>query len=149
MKLLIKNKRAYYDYEILDKVEAGIVLTGGEVKSIMAKQANFTGSYVTISRDQQATLLNAFVNKWPFDQTAGYDPQRTRGLLLHRKEILRLQNELQQERAILVPLGFFVSNHKIKVLVGVAKPLKKFDKRRREQERTEKREIQKLRKTSS
>ena len=109
------NRHATFDYEILDTYEAGIELLGFEVKAIKTGHVNLTGSFVII-RDGQAVLLNASVPAHqPKNAPKNYEPARTRRLLLHKKEILNLKNNLETKGITLIPLDFLIhiSNRKI------------------------------------
>ena len=145
MPTLAYNKRAKFDYEILETLEAGLVLTGQEVKSIRAGQASLQGAYVVLSQKQELTLLNANI---PAYKMAGslpnYDPLRTRKLLLNKKEINYLARKLEQTGLTLIPLSLYTKHKKIKLELALAKGKKLYDKRKTIKEREEKRNIQKI-----
>jgi len=145
MKILSENKKAYFDYEVLEKFEAGIVLIGQEVKSIKAGRINLAGSYV-VPRDSEFFLINAKIPPYqPKNVPESYDPLHSRKLLLKKKEIDYLIGEVRQKGLTLVPLKVYTKRGKIKLEFGVAKGLKKADKReiikKREVEREIKREL--------
>lgn len=141
MSIIAKNRQAYYDNKILEEYQCGIVLTGGEVRSIIEGGVNLTGSFVMISTDIEAFVINMNISKWKFDTDKEYDPTKKRKLLLNKKEIIRLNLQKKQEQAVIIPLYFFKSHNKLKLNIALAKPLKKFDKRKRDKERTEKRNL--------
>jgi SsrA-binding protein len=141
MPTLAVNKKARFDYEIIDNYEAGLVLLGHEVKSAKKGTINMKGSYVTITNGK-ATLLNMHIGKY---QKAGslpdYDPYRTRDLLLHKKEIEKLISIKQEKGLTLIPLKIFTSYGKVKLAFGVGRGKKKHDKRRDIKDRDVKRRI--------
>lgn len=129
MKALAKNKRAYFDYEIGEKIEAGVVLTGQEVKSAKTGHINLSGSYAR-AHDGRASLLNASIQAYEHAANLeGYDPTQSRKLLLHKSEIIKLQSRLQTKGLTLLPLEVYVKKGKVKILLGLGKSKKKFDKR--------------------
>ena len=132
------NKRAYFDYKILETYEAGIELRGLEVKAIKTGRINLAGSYAII-KDNQLWLLNADVPAYqPKNTPAGYDSRRTRRLLLKTAEIKNLMGRVTEKGLTLMPLKVYTKNSKIKVGLGLAKSKKVFDKR----ETIKKREVQ-------
>lgn len=142
-KVLAENKKAGYDYEILDKYEAGIVLTGQEVKSIKTGKASIKGSYVVI-RDEEAFLVGAIVSPYqPKNSPVDYDPQRTRKLLLKKAEIKELIGKSKEKGFALVPLKIYSKYAKIKLAFGLGRGKKKTDKRETIKKRDAQREIQK------
>ena len=142
-KVLAENKKAGYDYEILDKYEAGIVLTGQEVKSIKTGKASIKGSYVVI-RDEEVFLVGAIVSPYqPKNSPVDYDPQRTRKLLLKKAEIKELIGKSKEKGFALVPLKIYSKYAKIKLAFGLGKGKKKTDKRETIKKRDAQREIQK------
>jgi SsrA-binding protein len=138
-KLLLKNRRATFDYEILKKYEAGIVLTGVEVKSLRAGSGSFFGSYVKLLSGE-AYLLNAQISPYSFADNRDYDPKRTRKLLLHKPELAELSQLSQQQGRSLIPLAFVLQGRHIKLEFGVARGKKKHDKRRELKEKAQKRD---------
>ena len=126
--LLVKNKRASFDYEISSKLTAGIQLTGAEVKSLRLKQASLTGAYVQIVHGE-AVLLGAQITPYKFATNPDYDPVRTRRLLLRRSEIARLSEQVSAKHYTLVPLAFVLEKNKIKLEIGVGRGRAKFEKR--------------------
>ncbi|HEX9664914.1 MAG TPA: SsrA-binding protein SmpB [Patescibacteria group bacterium] len=137
------NKRANFDYTILETYEAGLVLTGQEVKSIKAGQLSLKGSYVVIKKNE-AWLINSHLPPYKMaGKPEGYDPDRNRKLLLHKKEIKTLIGKSQEQGLTLVPLKVYTKRNQIKLEFAVARGKKKIDKR----ELIKKREIQKKIKT--
>lgn len=126
---MLKNRRATYDYEILKKYEAGIVLTGPEVKSLRAGSGSFFGSYVKLMSGE-AYLLNAQISPYKFADNRDYDPKRTRKLLLHKKELAELIEAGEHQGRSLIPLAFVLRGRNIKLELAVARGKKKHDKRR-------------------
>lgn len=125
------NKKAYHNYEILQTFEAGIVLTGPEVKSIKQGKINLKGSYVQINSQGIPWLINAHVDPYaPAAQVQKeYDPTQSRKILLHKKEIDFLIGKLKTRGLSLIPLKVFVKNNIIKLEIGLARGKKKWDKR--------------------
>ncbi len=135
----ITNRKAHYDYEIGEKFEAGIKLTGAEVKSIKAGHVSLGDSYVRIIGGQ-AVLLNCHINPYSFANVSDYDPKRTRTILLHRKEILALQSKMQQSNLTIVPLSMYTKRNLIKLELALARGKKQWDKRKVLKDRVQKRE---------
>jgi len=143
---LVTNKKAYFDYEILEKFEAGITLLGMEVKSLKQNKASIVGAYVVI-KQHEAFLLNATISPYqPQNASPDYKPQRTRKLLLKNKEINYLSDKTKQQRLTLIPLKVYNKNGLIKIEIALVKGKKKFDKRETIKKREEKRKIEKARK---
>jgi SsrA-binding protein len=145
MPVLATNKKARFDYEILDTFEAGLVLSGQEVKATRQGQANLKGAYVTINSKGEAYLTNAGIAAYKMaGNLTDYEATRPRKLLLHKKEIATLTRKLQQSGLTLVPLSLYTKHRKIKLEIGLVKGKKKIDKRRSIKERDEKRQVQRL-----
>lgn len=141
MKVLSDNKRAYYNYEILDKYEAGIVLTGHEVKSIKTGKISLKGSYVVL-KGEEAYLVGATVSPYqPKNTPENYDPERSRKLLLKKSEIKELLGKSQQKGLTLIPLKIYTKYAKIKLEFGIGKGKRKTDKRENIKKRETDREI--------
>ncbi len=128
IKIVSQNKKAYADYFIDETIEAGIVLTGTEVKSLRQGKANLKDSYVII-KDNEAWLLNCHISPYSHGNIFNHDPLRTRKLLLHRKEIERLRGKIQQQGYTLIPLKLYFKGPYIKVEIGLARGRKKYEKR--------------------
>lgn len=126
--LLLKNKTAHRDYEILKTYTAGVVLLGSEVKSLRLKHGSFAGSFVKIINGE-AWLLNVQINPYTFADNRDYDPKRSRKLLLSHKEIDQLNQIDQQKKISIVPLSFETSGRQIKLAIGVGRGKKEFEKR--------------------
>jgi len=147
MPVLAKNKKAYFDYEILEKYDAGIVLTGQEVKSIKNGRISIKGSYVRI-RNGEAFLVGAVVPPYqPANAPRDYNPQRERKLLLKKNQLNYLIGKTSTKGLTLLPLKVYTKNGLIKIQIGLGKGKKKADKRekirKREAERRIRREIKK------
>ncbi len=130
MKIITKNKRAYFDYEILERFKAGMVLMGTEVKSIKTGHISLKGSYVVIDENQEAWLIGAKIPAYqPKNAPKDYVPSRSRKLLLKKPEIRYLIGKSKQKGLTLVPLMVYTEKGKIKLEFGVAKGKRKIDKR--------------------
>ena len=135
MKLIAKNKKAYFDYEILEKVEAGIVLKGDEVKSLRAGHVNMTGSYATFSKGE-LFLIGMHISPYSHAYNKGEeDTERSRKLLLHRREMVKYFGDISKKGITLVPLKLYFSRGKVKVEIGIAKHKKAAGKKREKRER--------------
>ncbi|MCK9378611.1 MAG: SsrA-binding protein SmpB [Candidatus Moranbacteria bacterium] len=129
MKALADNKRATFDYTLIDKYEAGLVLSGQEVKSIKTGHLSLKGSFVTI-KAFELYLTNAFIPPYPFaGQLKNYDPSRSRKLLVKKSEIKRLLGKVHAEGLTLVPIRVYTRKRLIKLEFALARGKKKFDKR--------------------
>ena len=127
-KVLLKNRRATYEYEIFKKYEAGVVLTGPEVKSLRTGSGSFFGSYIKLLSGE-AYLLNAQITPYQYADNHDYDPKRTRKLLLHKKELAEIEQLSTQKGRALIPLAFILKNRSIKLEFAVARGKKQYDKR--------------------
>lgn len=136
----IKNKKAYYDYFIEKEIEAGIVLTGTEIKSIRNGSANLKDSYIKIKHNE-CYIINMFISKYENGSYNNKDERRTRKLLLHKQEIKRLEESSQKEGYTLIPTILYLKNNKAKIKVAIAKGKHTYDKRQTIKERDLKREI--------
>jgi len=141
--LIASNRRARYDYEIVDTFEAGIVLVGPEVKSLRAGKANLSDSYAMIRRGE-AWLMNCHIS--PYDKAGrdNPDPRRERKLLLHRNELGRLQGKLAEKGLTLIPLQLYFKNGRAKAQLGLARGKRRYDKRQTIRKREEDREIKRV-----
>lgn len=136
-----RNKRARHDYHILETWEAGVVLSGTEVKSLRQGKANLTDAYATV-RDGEVFLLNLHISPYEQGNQFNHEPTRTRKLLLHRKEIRRLIGGVERQGLTLVPLElFFNPRGKAKVTIALAKGKKLHDKRADERRREDERDM--------
>jgi SsrA-binding protein len=138
-KEIVNNRHAFFEYHINDKYEAGIALHGTEVKSVMAGRIQLKESYVTV-KEGEVWLFNAHISPYSHGNINNHEPLRTRKLLLHRKEIGRLEKELTQKGMTLVVTRVYWKNRRIKFEIGVAKGKKLYDKRETETKRTVERE---------
>ena len=135
----IKNKKAYFDYTILDSIEAGISLVGTEIKSVRKGSVDLKDSFITI-KNNEAFLLNMYIAKYEEGNIFNHDERRTRKLLLHKKEIKKLKEKISIEGLTLIPLKLYFKKNYVKVLVGICKGKKLYDKRASIKERDLKRE---------
>src|SRR5574344_2491245 len=124
----IKNKKANFDYEIIETIEAGIALKGTEIKSLRDGKANIKDSYAII-KNNEAYLLNMHISPYEQGNIFNHDETRTRKLLLHKKEILKLKNKIDLDGFTLIPLKIYFVRNKAKVELGVGKGKKLYDKR--------------------
>jgi len=144
MKIISENKKAYFDYEILETYETGIVLLGHEVKSIKTGHISLTGSFV-VPKFEELFLLNAFIPPYqPKNTPKDYDPRRSRKLLLHKSEIKSLIGKIKQKGLTLVPLKVYILKGKIKLQFGLGKGKKQFDKREKVKKREFERQKERL-----
>jgi SsrA-binding protein len=137
---IARNKRARFDYEILETWEAGIVLTGTEVKSLREGKANIGDAYGVV-RDGEIYLINMHVSPYERGGYANHEPDRTRKLLLHRKEIRRLIGAVERQGLTLIPLELYFKNGVAKVAIALGKGKKLHDKRDTERRRDAEREM--------
>jgi len=141
MTTFIKNRKAHFDFEHLDTFEAGIVLSGAEVKSIRAGKSKLEGAFVKIY-DGQAVLLGASIAPYqPKNTPSDYEPERPRQLLLSKKELAKLERQINESNLTIVPISFYNKTGKIKLSVALARGKKKADKRQTLKERDVKRHI--------
>ena len=141
-KLIASNRKARRDYAILDVVEAGLVLSGSEVKSLRSGHVQLTDAYARM-RGGEVWMEGVHIAPYTFAVGVGaHDPDRPRKLLLHRGEIDRLKSQIDQERVALVPLALYFKDGRAKVELGIAKGRTKGDKRQAMAERDSKREIE-------
>lgn len=144
MKIFTENKKAYFNYKILEKFQAGISLLGQEVKSIKLGRINLVGSYVVL-RDNEVFLIGCHIPPYqPKNAPADYTPERSRKLLLKKSEIKYLIGKAQQKSLTLIPLKVYTQDSKIKLEFGIAKGLKKTDKREKIKKREFEREIKRI-----
>jgi len=138
-KVLASNRAAFHEYHILDKYEAGIALTGTEVKSVLAGRVQLKEGYIAI-RDGEAWLFNAHISPYAHGNRENHEPLRTRKLLLHKKEIERLDQATVKQGMTLVATKIYLKCRHIKVEVAIARGKKLYDKRETELRRTVERE---------
>ncbi|HEX3158314.1 MAG TPA: SsrA-binding protein SmpB [Gemmatimonadaceae bacterium] len=137
---IARNRRARYDYHILDSWEAGIVLTGTEVKSLRNGKANLSDAYGVV-KDGELWLLNLHISPYEQGNQFNHDPTRTRKLLLHRKEIRRLIGAVERQGLTLIPLELYFSKGKAKVNLALGKGKKEHDKRADERKKDDLRDM--------
>lgn len=142
IKLIANNKKAYFDYFILDKYEAGIELFGTEVKSVRMGQCSIKESWIRIDRSE-VYIMGMHINPYEKGNIFNKDPLRVRKLLLHRQEINKLAGKLKENGLTLVPLQVYFKGGLVKVEIGLAKGKKNYDKRESLAKKDQKREIDK------
>ncbi|HEY6843582.1 MAG TPA: SsrA-binding protein SmpB [Thermoanaerobaculia bacterium] len=133
-KLIASNKKAFHDYFVLQKFEAGIALTGTEVKSLREGRVNLKDSYVDVDRGE-AFLVGAHISPYSHGNRENHDPERKRKLLLHRREIDRLQGQIVEKGLTIVPLRLYFKGGKVKAEIAVVRGKKLYDKRESEKRR--------------
>lgn len=141
VRVLVRNRRAFYDFEVAERLEAGMALVGSEVKSLRESKASLAEGYVEI-RGGEAWLVGAQINEYPWANQFNHEPRRARKLLLRRDELRRLEVKTSQRGFTLIPLMVYLKNGKIKLEVGVARGKKKYEKRAAKKEAEAAREIQ-------
>jgi len=146
MKIVAQNRKAFHDYSIEETVEAGIVLAGTEVKSLREGNANLKDSYVLV-KGSEVFLLNCHISPYTHGNIMNHDPVRTRKLLLHKKEIERLQGKAAQKGYSLIPLKIYFKDSRAKVEVGLARGKKQYEKRETIKKRDAEREIERAMKS--
>jgi SsrA-binding protein len=141
-KVIVSNRRARHDFAIIDVFEAGIVLTGTEVKSLRAGRASLTDGFATVD-DGEVFLRGVHIPEYTEGSWTNHEPRRTRKLLLHRQEIERLIGKARESGLSLVPLALYFSDGKVKVEIALARGKKSYDKRQDLAARDAQREVQK------
>ena len=139
----IINRKARFDYEIEDEYETGIALKGTEIKSIRNGKANIKDSYAII-RNNELYLLNSNISLYEEGNRFNHEETRTRKLLMHKREIMKLKDKIEKEGYTLIPLKMYFKGSKLKVLIGLAKGKKNYDKREAIKKRDTEREMQKI-----
>ncbi|MBD3410107.1 MAG: SsrA-binding protein SmpB [Ignavibacteriales bacterium] len=144
VKVIVRNKKARYEYHILDTIEAGIALVGSEVKSLRAGKANLADGYASI-KNGEAFLMNFHISEFKQANVNNHEPTRPRKLLLHKKEIRKLEKQTNEKGNTIVPLSVYLKNGKVKVELAIARGKKLYDKResiaRKDLERDQARKI--------
>ena len=138
----IKNKKASFDYFIEEEIECGIVLKGTEIKSIRNGQANIKECYAIV-KNNEVFLLNMYIAKYNDASIFNHDERRTRKLLLNKREILKLRDKVEISGYTLVPIKLYFKGNRAKILLGVCKGKKNYDKRESIKEKDVKRDIEK------
>lgn len=141
IKMVANNRRARHDYELLELIEAGLVLTGTEIKSVRANQVSLQRSYVQ-QRGDELFLVEANIAQYEHGNRENHDPARPRKLLLHRREINKLITTLQQKGLTLVPVRMYLKNGRAKVEIALARGKRKFDKRQDLAKRDDERRVE-------
>lgn len=136
----IFNRKAKYNYEILKEIECGIELKGTEIKSLKKGSANITDAYARI-KNGEVFIINMYIAKYEQGNIYNHEERRERKLLLHKKEILKLKREIDQNSYTLIPLKIYMIRGKAKVLIGLCKGKKLYDKRASEKEKSLKRNL--------
>lgn len=136
----ITNKKARFNYDILESFEAGVVLTGAEVKSIKSGRANLSDSFVKII-DGALYLVNTDIPKYKYDGSTNYDSHRSRKLLVKKEELIKISGKLKSKNLVLVPVSIYETRGILKVEVGMGRGKKKHEKKEREKQRVLDREL--------
>ena len=145
VKVVCRNKKAYHDYTIESKIEAGLVLSGPEVKSLRAGKANLKDGYVNIDDKGEAILHNVHISQYSHATHNPNEPLRIRKLLLHKRELKKLIGKLHEKGLALIPLSiYFISNGKAKVELGLAHGKRQYDKRAALKQKQSDREVQRV-----
>lgn len=142
IKIVAQNKKASHDYYILETYECGIVLTGTEIKAIRVGKVNLQDSFCTI-RNNEMFVNGLNISKYEMGNIFSHKPDRTRKLLLHKKEIIKIHSKIQKEGYTLVPLNIILKNGLAKLNIGLAKGKKLYDKREDMKQKAEERELRK------
>lgn len=124
----VKNKRAYFDYTVLEELEVGIALTGTEIKSVRKGSIDLKDSFINI-KNNEAYIINMYIAKYEEGNIFNHDERRTRKLLLHKKEISKIKEKVKLEGLTLIPLKLYFKKNKVKILMGICKGKKLYDKR--------------------
>lgn len=124
----VKNKRAYFDYTVLEELEVGIALTGTEIKSVRKGSIDLKDSFINI-KNNEAYIINMYIAKYEEGNIFNHDERRTRKLLLHKKEIYKIKEKVKLEGLTLIPLKLYLKKNKVKILMGICKGKKLYDKR--------------------
>ena len=141
-KSITRNRKAYYEYEIIDKVEAGLVLKGTEVKSIRAGKINLQDGWVEITEEGEAILRQVHISPYSYGNIFNHEPQRPRQLLLKKDQIIRIQQKIEQKGMTLVPLAVYIKGQWVKISLGLGKGKKLHDKRQHLKEKTSQQDME-------
>lgn len=137
----IFNKKATHEYSIVERFEAGVTLTGAEVKSVKGGHAQLEGAFVRIV-GSEAYLINAQIYPYTYARPENYDPKRTRKLLLHKAELIRLKSKTEGSNLTLIPLSWYTKNSLVKLEVGLARGKKQYEKRESKRREDQKRDLE-------
>ncbi|MFT5144726.1 MAG: SsrA-binding protein [Rhodothermales bacterium] len=147
-KTIVSNRKAWYEYHIQDQVEAGLVLTGTEIKSLRTGKANLQEAFCSI-RDGEMFLLQCHIAPYDFGNIMNHEPLRPRKLLLHKKEIERFAKSTTQKGYTIIPLRLYFKDGRAKLEIGLGKGKKLYDKRADTADRDSKRRLDRIRKGGS
>jgi len=139
MKIL--NRHATHEYTIVDRIEAGVVLMGTEVKSLREGRGKLEGAFVKIIGGE-AQLVNAEILPYEYSRPEGYDPKRTRKLLLHKKELVGIATKMDSGHLTLIPLSWYTTGHRLKLEIGLARGKKQYEKREKLRREDQKRDLE-------
>lgn len=130
--VIIENKKAYHDYFVDSTIECGLELHGNEVKSIKAGKANIKDSWCRISKNREVFILGMHIAKWNTSNQFDIDENRVKKVLMHKSEIIKLENKVKTNNISLIPIKVYIVNGKCKLLIGICRGKKNYDKRREE-----------------
>lgn len=142
MKIVVQNKKAYFDYFVLETFEAGISLQGCEVKSIRAGHASLSDSYISISADGEAYIKNMYIKTYEKSSSFTADEKRVRKLLLNKKEIVKLARQVKEKGLTIVPLKLYFKGQLVKLEIGLVKGKHNYDKREVLRQKDKTREVE-------
>lgn len=143
IKIISSNRKANFEYEILNRLEAGIVLTGTEVKSLREGRVNLQDSYGRI-RNDEVWLINSHISEYKFGNINNHEPLRNRKLLLNKREIRKIKQQLQEKGLTLIPLKIYFKGSLVKVEIGISRGKKIYDKRESVKKREVERNLRRL-----
>ena len=148
-KVNILNKKAKFEYQLLDQYNAGIVLTGTEIKSIRLGKASITESFCEFNENNELFIINMFINEYEFGNHFNHKTKSQRKLLLNKKELKKLQKEVKNSGLTIIPLKLFINdNGYAKILISLAKGKKLYDKRQVLKDRENKRQLDRIKKNN-
>ena len=128
IKILAQNRRARYDYEVLETIEAGIALLGTEIKSMREGRGNISEAFARFDNGE-LWLMNAHIAQYSAGGVNNHDPTRIRKLLLHKKQLIRLTRQIDQKGLTLIPIRLYIKRHRAKVELGLSRGRRQYDKR--------------------
>jgi SsrA-binding protein len=140
VKLVARNKKARFNYEIVDRMEAGLALKGTEVKSLRMGKANLTDAYGKL-KNGEAWLMSCHISPYPYAYYDNHEPERPRKLLLHKRQIRKLTGKVNEQGMSLIPLAIYFKRGKAKVELALARGKRKYDKRQALKKRDQEREV--------
>lgn len=141
IKIIANNKKAYHDYEVLEKYEAGIALKGTEIKSVREGRVNLKESYILV-RNGSAKILGMNISPYEFGNLNNHNPSRERSLLMHKKELIKLEQHSTQGGLTIIPLSMYIKGRIAKLSIGLCRGKKLYDKREKLKATAVNREIQ-------